>query len=82
MGTFSTTEAEYVALGDGVKKTLFAKSALYFVVPFLSEKCFELFIDNKGAAAYPMTPLARQGPSHRRAIPTHSRVGEVANDFG
>ena len=31
--TLSTTEAEYVALGDGVKEALFAKSVLYFIVP-------------------------------------------------
>ena len=31
--TLSTTEAEYVALGDGVKESLFAKSVLSFIVP-------------------------------------------------
>ena len=30
--TLSTTEAEYVALGDGVKEVLFAKSVLSFIV--------------------------------------------------
>ena len=29
--TLSTTEAEYVALGDGVKESLFAKSVLSFI---------------------------------------------------
>ena len=31
--TLSNTEAEYVALGDGVKEALFAKSVLSFIVP-------------------------------------------------
>ena len=45
----STTEAEYVALGDVVKEPLFAKSVLYFMVPSLSENCIEVFVDNEDA---------------------------------
>ena len=31
--TLSTTEAEYVALGDGVKEALFVKRVLSFIIP-------------------------------------------------
>ena len=54
----STTEAEYVAPGDGVKEALFAKSVLSFVVPSLSEKWFEVFVDNEGAIALANNPLS------------------------
>ena len=36
--TLSTIEAEYVAIGDGVKEGLFVKSVLSFIVPSLSER--------------------------------------------
>ncbi|CAN0238053.1 unnamed protein product [Pylaiella littoralis] len=61
--TLSTTEAEYVALADGVKEVLFLKSVLSFIVPTLSEKMFEVFADNDGAIALTNNPLAPQGPS-------------------
>ena len=35
--TLSTTEAEYVALGDGVKEALFAKAVASFLVPGLTQ---------------------------------------------
>ena len=36
--TLSTTEAEYVALGDGVKEGPLVKAVLSFIVPSISEK--------------------------------------------
>ncbi|CAN0489253.1 unnamed protein product, partial [Laminaria digitata] len=62
--TLSTTKAEYVALGDGVKEALFAKSVLSFVVPSLSEKFFEVFVDNKGAIALANDPLSSARTKH------------------
>ena len=47
--TLSTTEAEYVALGDGVKKALFVKGVLPFIIPSISENCIKVFLDNDGA---------------------------------
>ena len=47
--TLSTTEAEYVALGDGVKEALFVKEVLSFIIPFISENCIKVFVDNDGA---------------------------------
>ena len=37
IATFSTTEAEYVALGDGVKEALFVKGVLSLIIPSISE---------------------------------------------
>ena len=40
IATLSTTEAEYVALGDGVREALFAKAVPSFLVPGLTEKSY------------------------------------------
>lgn len=44
-------QAEYVALGDGFRKALFAMMVvLFFVAPLVSEKCEKvLLVDNQGA---------------------------------
>ena len=47
--TFSTTEAEYVALGDGVKEALFVKGVLSFIIPPISENSIKVLVDNDGA---------------------------------
>ena len=44
--TLSTTEVEYVALGDGVKEALFVKGVLSFIIPSISENCIKVFVDN------------------------------------
>ena len=62
--TLSTTEAAYVALGDGVKEALFAKSVLSFIVPSLSENCIEVFVDNEGAIALANNPLSSARTKH------------------
>ena len=48
MVTLSTTEAEYMALGDGVKEALFAKAVASFLVPGLTEKIILAIVDNEG----------------------------------
>ena len=35
--TLSTTETEYIALGDGVKEALFVKGVLSFIIPSMDE---------------------------------------------
>ena len=47
--TLSSTEAEYVALRDGVKEGLFVKAVLSFIVPSLSEKSVKVLVDNERA---------------------------------
>ena len=61
--TLSTTEAEYVALGDGVK-LLFAKSAASFLVPSLSQKTLKVFVDNDGAIKLAFNPLSSARTKH------------------
>ena len=62
--TLSTTEAEYVALGDGVKEPWFAKSVLSFIVPSLSENCIDVFVDHEGAIALADNPLSSARTNH------------------
>ena len=47
--TLSTAQAEYVALGDGVKEALFTGAVLSFICPELSGSCFQIFEDNHGS---------------------------------
>ena len=47
----STTEAEYVALGQGVKAALFTGAVLCFICPALSRSCVRIFEDDQGAIA-------------------------------
>ena len=56
--TLSTTEAEYVALGDGVKTGLFVKAGLSFIVPSLSEKTIKVLVDDEGAINLAANPLS------------------------
>ena len=41
--TLSTTEAEYVALGEGVKEALFTGEVLSFICSKLSGSCVRVF---------------------------------------
>ena len=56
--TLSTTEAEYVALGDGVKEALFVKGVLSFIIPSISENCIKVLVDNDGAISLANNPLS------------------------
>ena len=60
----STTEAEYISIGDGVKEALFAKGVLSFLVPELSEKCIDVFVDNAGAISLATNPLSSARTKH------------------
>ena len=62
--TLSTTEAEYVALGDGVKEALFVKGVLSFITPFISENCIKVSVDNDGAISLANNPLSSARTKH------------------
>ena len=64
MATLSTTEAEYVALGDGVKEALFAKAVASFLVPGLTEKIILAIADNEGAINLASNPLSYARTKH------------------
>ena len=47
--TLSTSEAEYVALGDAVKELLLLRQVCRFMLPGKGMPCFPIFEDNQGA---------------------------------
>ena len=62
--TLSTTEAEYVAVGDGAKEALFVKGVLSFIIPSISENCIKVFVDNDGAISLAEKPLSSARTKH------------------
>ena len=62
--TLSTTEAEYVALGGGVKEALFVDGVLSFIIPSISENCIKVFVDNDGAISLANNPLSSARAKH------------------
>ena len=60
----STTETEYVALGDGVKEALFVKGVLSFIIPSISENCIKVFVDNDGAISLAKNSLSSARAKH------------------
>eukprot|EP00904_Undaria_pinnatifida_P007540 jgi/Undpi1/3916/HiC_scaffold_16.g07284.m1 len=62
--TLSTAEAEYVALGEGVKEALFTGAVLSFICPELTGSCVRVFEDNQGAIALAENPLSSARSKH------------------
>ena len=54
--TLSTSEAEYVALGDAVKELLFLRQVWRFMLPSKVMPCFPVFEDNQGAVQFAQNP--------------------------
>ena len=62
--TLSTTEAEYVAMGDGVKEALFVRGVLSFLVPNHKLGGIAVLEDNEGAKASAENPLSSSDSKH------------------
>ena len=62
--TLSTTEAEYVAMTDGVKEALYVRSILAFLMPGLEPISIIVYEDNKGAIDLAKTPLSSFNSKH------------------
>ena len=62
--TLSTTEAEYVALGEGVKEALFSGAVLPFLCPELSGSCVRVFEDNQGSIELAENTLSSARSKH------------------
>ena len=62
--TLSTTEAEYVALGYGVKEALFVEGVLSFIIPSISDNCIKVFVDNDGAISLANNLLSSARTQH------------------
>ena len=56
--TLSTSEAEYVALGDAVKELLFLRQVWRFMIPGKGMPCFPVFEDNQGALQLSKNPVS------------------------
>ena len=56
--TLSTSEAEYVALGDAVNELLFLRQILRFMIPGKGIPCFPVFEDNRGALQLSKHPVS------------------------
>ena len=57
--TLSTTEAEYVAMADGVNEALYARGIPAFPMPSLGPISISVYEDNKGTIDLAKKPYAR-----------------------
>ena len=62
--TLSTSEAEYVALGDTVKELLFLRQVWRFMPPVKGIACFPTFVDNQGTVQLPQNPVSNSNLKH------------------
>ena len=62
--TLSTSEAEYVALGDAVKELLFLRQVRRFMLPGKGMPCFPIFEDNQGAVQLSQKPVPNSNSKH------------------
>ena len=62
--TLSTSEAEYVALGDAVKELLFLRQIWRFMLPSKIMPCFPVFEDNQGAVQLAQNPITNSNSKH------------------
>ena len=62
--TLSTTEAEYVAMVDGVKQALYVREVLVFLTPSLGSPGIGVFQDNKGAIGLAKNSLSSSNSKH------------------
>ena len=54
----SATEAEYVAMADGVKEALYVRRYLVFLIPSMGSPNIGVFEDNKGVIDLAKTPVS------------------------
>ena len=62
--TLSTSEAEYVALGDAVKELLFLRHVWRFMLPGKVMPCFPFFEDRQGAVQLSQNPVSNSNLKH------------------
>ena len=83
--TLSTAEAEYEALGEGVKGALFTGAVLSFICPDLSGSCVRAFEDNQGATALAEEPLSfarsKDVEAHFHFVRELLRAKKIAIEF-
>ena len=62
--TLSTSETEYVALGDAVKESLFLRQVWCFMLPGKGMPCFPDFEDNQGVVQLSQNPVSNSNSKH------------------
>ena len=62
--SLSTSEAEYIAAGEGVKEALFVRAVLSFIAPETSGASIKVLEDNQGAKALIENPLSSARSKH------------------
>ena len=62
--TLSTSEAEYVALGDAVNELLFLRQVWRFMLPSKIMPYFPVFEDNQGAVQLAQNPITNSNSKH------------------
>ncbi|CAB1103450.1 unnamed protein product [Ectocarpus sp. CCAP 1310/34] len=62
--SLSTSEAEYIAMGDGVKEAFFVNGMLQFLRPSAKPRKIDVFEDNEGAIALAENPLSSSRSKH------------------
>ncbi|CAB1115735.1 unnamed protein product [Ectocarpus sp. CCAP 1310/34] len=62
--TLSTTEAEYVALGDVVKEILFLRQIWRFTLPQVGMPCIPVFEDIQGVIQLAQNPISNSNSKH------------------
>lgn len=62
--TMSTSEAEYVAMGDVVKELLFIRQVWGFMLPTAPTPCIPVYEDNQGAIQIAKHPISNSNSKH------------------
>ena len=60
----STSEAEYIATGDGVKEALFVRAVLSFITPETGGASIKVLEDNQGGKALMENPISSARSKH------------------
>ena len=88
--TLSTSEAEYVALGDAVKEFWFLRQVWRLMLPSKVMPCFPVFEDNQGAVQLAQNPVTNSNSKHidvrhhflRELVRQRDiKVGQVPSEF-
>ena len=62
--SLSTSEAEYIAAGNGVKEALFVRAVLSFIAPETCEASIKVLEDNQGTKTLIENPLCSARSKH------------------
>ena len=69
--TLSTSEAEYVALGDAVKELLIRRQVWNSMLPGKGMPCFPIFEDNQGTVQLSQNPVSKNSNSKHIDVRHH-----------